>query len=98
MDEASDGAELWRLTLQHSPIGMGLVGLDGRLLMVNRALCDMLGYDAESLSQLGFQELTLPDDLDADLELFEQAVAGEIESYRLRKRYVHADGHIVWGD
>ena len=98
MDGESDSAELWRLTLEHSPIGMALVGLDGRLLMVNRALCEMLGYDADELTQRGFQELTHPDDLDADLELFDQALAGEIDSYRLRKRYLHADGHVVWGD
>lgn len=98
MDGASDSAELWRLTLLHSPIGMALVGLDGRLLMVNRALCDMLGYDAEELSERGFQELTHPEDLDADLELFGQALSGEIDSYRISKRYLHADGRVVWGD
>jgi two-component system phosphate regulon sensor histidine kinase PhoR len=98
MDVPSDDDALWRLTLQHSPIGMTLVGLDGRLLMVNRALCDMLGYDAEALCLLGFQELTHADDLHADLELFGQCLAGEIDSYRLRKRYLHADGHVVWGD
>jgi two-component system phosphate regulon sensor histidine kinase PhoR len=98
VDGAFDSADLWRLTLQHSPIGMALVGLDGRLVMVNRALCDMLGYDAEELSRRGFQELTHVEDLDADLVLFDQAVAGELDSYRMRKRYLHADGHIVWGD
>lgn len=98
MDDASDSALLWRLTLEHSPIGMALVGLDGRLLMVNRALCDMLGYDASNLRELGFQELTHAEDLDADLELFDQAVAGELDSYRLRKRYLHAQGRVVWGD
>jgi two-component system phosphate regulon sensor histidine kinase PhoR len=98
MDGPSDDAALWRLTLQHSPIGMTLVGLDGRLLMVNRALCEMLGYDAATLRQRGFQELTHPDDLDADLELFDQAVKGEIDSYRLNKRYLHASGHVIWGD
>ena len=98
MEGAFDSAELWRLTLEHSPIGMTLVGLDGRLLMVNRALCDMLGYDADELSQRGFQELTHADDLDADLELFGQALAGDLDFYRLRKRYLHAEGRIVWGD
>jgi two-component system phosphate regulon sensor histidine kinase PhoR len=98
MEESSVSADLWHLTLQHSPIGMALVALDGRLLMVNHALCEMLGYDAETLSQLGFQELTHAEDLEADLELFDQAVAGEMDSYRLRKRYLHADGHVVWGD
>jgi PAS domain S-box-containing protein len=77
---------------------MALVGLDGRLMLVNRALSDMLGYDIEWLSQRGFQELTHPGDLDEDLELFGQALTGEIDSYRLRKRYLHARGHVVWGD
>jgi hypothetical protein len=98
MDGPCDNDDLWRLTLQHSPIGMTLVGLDGRLLMVNHALCEMLGYDAETLCQRGFQELTHPDDLDADLELFTKAVAGDLDSYRLSKRYLHADGHVIRGD
>jgi two-component system, OmpR family, phosphate regulon sensor histidine kinase PhoR len=98
MAGSSDDAALWRLTLQHSPIGMTLVGLDGRLLMVNDAFCAMLGYDDEHLTSVGFQELTHPDDLDADLELLDQTVAGDIDSYRLRKRYLHAEGHVIWGD
>ena len=98
MGNAPDSGELWRLALEHSPVGMTLVGLDGRLLVVNRALCDMLGYAEAELCAKGFQEITHPDDLDADLERFGQAVAGEIDSYRLHKRYLHADGHVVWGD
>jgi len=98
VEGALDGADPWLLTLQHSPIGMATVGLDGRLLMVNRAMSEMLGYDVEELTQLGFQELTHVDDLDADLALFNRALSGEIDSYRLRKRYLHASGHVVWGD
>jgi PAS domain S-box-containing protein len=96
--EESDSAALWRLTMQHSPVGMALVGLDGRILTANRALCDMLGRDAEVLCALGFQEVTHPDDLDEDLELFHATLSGERDSYRVRKRYLHADGHVVWGD
>ena len=98
MDFPTDSAELWRLTWEHSPIGMALVRLDGRVVMANRALCEMLGYDATELAQRGFQELTHADDLDADVELFERTLAGEIDSYRVEKRYLHADGHLVWGD
>ena len=98
MQDAADGADPWLLTLQHSPIGMAMVGLDGRLLMVNLAMSEMLGYDVEELTQRGFQELTHADDLDADLVLFNQAQAGEIDSYRMRKRYLHAGGGVVWGD
>jgi len=98
MEGTPENPELWRLTLQHSPIGMAMVDLDGRLLMVNHAMSEMLGYDEEDLTHRGFQELTHADDLDADLALFHQALAGEIDSYRMRKRYLHAEGRVVWGD
>ena len=45
-----------------------------------------------------FQDITHPDDLDADLRLFEQTLAGEISSYRITKRYLRADGSILVGD
>jgi two-component system phosphate regulon sensor histidine kinase PhoR len=96
--DTPDGGDLWRLTVQHSPIGMALVGVDGRLLMVNQALSEMLGRPVEELTEHGFQDLTHPDDLAGDLALFTSALAGEIDSYRMRKRYFHADGHVVWGD
>ena len=98
MEDPGEGADLWRLMLQHSPIGMAVVAPDGRLLVANRALCEMLGYPVDELTRLGFQELTHADDLDADLALFHRTLAGEIDSYRVRKRYLHADGHVVWGD
>ena len=96
--EGPESSALWRLTLEYSPVGMALVDLDGGLLLVNRAMSEMLGYDVTELTQRGFQELTHPDDLTADVTLFERALAGEIDSYRMRKRYLRADGRVVWGD
>jgi PAS domain S-box-containing protein len=93
-----DGDELWRLVLEHSPVGMALVDLQGRPTVVNRALCQMLGQEADELREKGFPEFTHPDDVEADLELFGKVLAGELDSYRLRKRFLHADGTIVWGD
>lgn len=98
MREGTGDSDLWRLTVQHSPIGMTLVTLDGRLSHVNDALCDMFGYRAEELRQRGFQELTHPDDLATDLAELQRLLDGEADSYRLLKRYLHADGHVVWGD
>ncbi|MGN6252737.1 MAG: ATP-binding protein [Marmoricola sp.] len=93
-----DAAELWRLALEHSPVGMALVDLDGRLLTLNHALAEMLGRNVEELLGCGFQALTHPEDLDTDLALFHRALAGEIDTYRVRKRYLHASGATVWGD
>lgn len=98
MEVSPDSGELWRLALQHSPVGTTLVDLDGHLMVVNQALCQMLGYEPEELLARGFQELTHPDDLDADLVLFRRTLDGELDSYRMQKRYLHGDGRVVWGD
>lgn len=95
---APDADDLWRLTMEHSPVGMALVSPAGDFLTANVALCDMLGYDPDVMATLTFQDITHPDDLAADLRLVDQALAGEISSYRITKRYICADGTTVVGD
>lgn len=82
---------------ESAPIGMALVSPVGRWLRVNPALCGLLGYTPDELFALTFQELTYPPDLDADLELAQELLAGSIRTYQLEKRYIHRQGHLVWG-
>ena len=95
---APDTDELWRLTMEHSPVGMAILSPAGDFLTANVALCDMLGYDPEVMATLTFQDITHPDDLAADQRLVDQALAGEISSYRITKRYVRSDGTALIGD
>lgn len=90
--------ELWRLTMEHSPVGMAIVSPTGGFVTANVALCEMLGHEADVLITKSFQDITHPEDLDADLRLFEQTLAGEISSYRITKRYLRADGSTLVGD
>lgn len=90
--------ERWRLTIDNAPVGIALVSLEGQFLRVNQALCESLGRTTEELLALDFQQLTHPDDLGTDMAYLNQLVAGEIPSYRMRKRYLHAHGHYVWSD
>jgi diguanylate cyclase (GGDEF)-like protein/PAS domain S-box-containing protein len=90
--------DLFRLAMRQSAVAMCLVGLDGRFLALNPATCDLLAREESVLTTPTFQELTHPGDLDADLALADQVVAGEIDSYRLFKRYLRPDGSIVHGD
>ena len=90
------GADHWPVAFENSPIGCALVGLDGRFLDVNPALCRLTGYDRSELSGLCYQEVTHPDDLDADLALVEATLAGAIPGYQMDKRYLRADGRPVW--
>jgi PAS domain S-box-containing protein len=90
-----DSEERFRLTIDEAPIGMALVGPDGRALRVNRALSEILGYSLEELTGMGFREVTYPPDLSADLDLLGQLISGKIHRYQLEKRYVRKDGRLV---
>jgi PAS domain S-box-containing protein len=81
---------------EYAAIGMALVSLDGRWLKVNQALCNSIGYTVGELSNKTFQEITHPDDLEADLAKVRQLLNGEISSYKMEKRYFHKDGRVVW--
>ena len=78
-----------------APIGMALVALDGHWMRVNR-LELMLGYDEAELISTTFQDITHPDDLDADLAHVKSLLGGEIEGYEMEKRYFTAEGEQLW--
>ena len=88
----------FRGAFEQAPIGMALVAPDGTFLRVNRSLCQILGYDATHLLAVGFQALTHPEDLDADLARVRATLAGEIAGYQMQKRYLHRDGRTIWAD
>ncbi|WP_438014960.1 PAS domain S-box protein [Sorangium sp. So ce315] len=90
-----ESEERFRLTFENAPIGMAIVALDGRLIRVNHVYCEILGYSAEELSKLRFQDITHPDDVDTDVGLAEQLRRGEIPRYQLAKRYIHKDGRLI---
>lgn len=100
-DTPLDGAlraadEQLRLTVDLSPIGTALVLPDGHWLRVNDAICSLLGYTREELLRTDFQSVTHPDDLQADMAMAQQLLAGKINSYQLEKRYIHHQGHNIW--
>lgn len=84
--------DIWRVTMEHSPVGMAIASISGNVVTANAALCDMLGHSAEVLSRTNLRDLTHPDDLAADLRLVAQCLAGDTSSYRVTRRYVRADG------
>ncbi|QIN79380.1 diguanylate cyclase [Rubrobacter marinus] len=91
-----ESQERFESAFEYAAIGMGLVAPDGRWLRVNRALCETLGYPEEELLGKTFQDITHPDDLDADLEQVGRLLSGESRTYRKEKRYFRKDGRTVW--
>ncbi|MBG0847657.1 PAS domain S-box protein [Pseudomonas chengduensis] len=79
-----------------APQGMALISPDGRWLEVNDELCRMLGYDREELLACTYQQVTHPDDLDADRQNVADLLAGRINAYQMEKRYLDKQGRTLW--
>lgn len=93
--------EGFRLAFDGAGTGMSMVSLDpadpGRYLRVNDALCGITGYTAEDLIQRTAADITHPDDLESDQAALAQAVVcGGQDVYRTEKRYIRADGSLIW--
>lgn len=90
--------ELFRVAMDTSAIGMALVGRDGEFLRVNPAYCAMLGYSADELAGMRFQDLTHPDDVERGEADGTRVVRAQSDGFRQRKRYVTKSGRALWVD
>lgn len=88
--------ERFRATFEQAAVGIAHVAPDGAWQWVNQTLCDIVGYGREELLQLTFQDITHPDDLDADLAYVQEMLAGQRQSYTMEKRYIRKDRSLVW--
>src|SRR3712207_2412229 len=91
-----ESEQRFRIAFEDAPIGMSLVAPDGHWLRVNDALCKIVGYSRSELLKRSFRDVTHPDDLEGDLELMRSMLAGDRGWYETEKRYVRADGRVVW--
>src|SRR5205085_425447 len=77
-----ESEERFRQAFTFAGIGMALVGLDGRWLRVNLALCDLVGYSEKELLEKTFQDITHREDLDTDLNQVRALLAGEVTHFQ----------------
>ena len=96
LDQLRESEERFANMVELAAIGISHVDLDGRFIYANRQLCDMLGYTREELLGLNVKQLSHPDDQLVTAAESTRLHAGEIESYKIEKRYLRKDGTTVW--
>ncbi|HEX2333195.1 MAG TPA: PAS domain S-box protein [Burkholderiales bacterium] len=69
---------------------------DGRFVRVNKRLCEILGYPERELLGQHVKDISHPDDRDVTDADRARIRKGEIDSARFEKRYLRADGTVVW--
>ncbi len=92
-----DSEERFRGAFNDAAIAIGIGSVDGRLIRVNTALCEMLGYREDELVGIDVRQIVDPSDVVRTRAQRAELLAGTIRSFSAERRYVHKDGHIVWG-
>ncbi len=95
-DELREATQRFRSSFDSAPIGSAIVARDGRFIDVNSALCEIVGHRRQTLLGLTLQELTYEEDRGADAQLVREVVAGNRRTGESEKRFLHAEGHLVW--
>jgi PAS domain S-box-containing protein len=89
--------ERLRATFSQAAVGIAVANFENRFVEANRKFCDILGYTLEEMKELTFMDLTHPDHLEETRAEMARLRAGEIDVYKLEKRYLRKDGQVVWG-
>ncbi len=96
--DLAQSEELFRRLFDDSPIGIGLVSTEFRLLHGNGRLCEILGYSESELKQMSFEDATHPDDIAMEAELASKLISGELPSFHISKRFIAKDGRVIPGE
>ncbi len=92
----AESEERFRAAFNYAPIGIALVSPNGNWLKVNKALCQILGYDEDEFLVTDFQSMIFADDLGNTLIKIHELLAGKIRTCQLEQRYLAKDGQTVW--
>ena len=88
--------ERFRATFDQAAVGIAHIAEDGRFQLVNRKLCEILGYSREELCALTVFDISHPQDRNVTPALRRRMRARDFDSFSTAKRYVRKDGGVVW--
>jgi PAS domain S-box-containing protein len=96
-DAARENHAMFRAVYDNAGVGVILREPGGQLVSCNRAFTRMIGRSTDTLRVLAPSAYVHGEDLAFPLERHAELLAGRRESYELDRRYLGADGEILWG-
>ena len=85
----------FRSYFELASVGFAITSRERRYLAINDEYCRIVGYSREELLQKSWIDLTYPEDLKSNEDVFAQALAGKVDAYTLNKRFIRKDGRII---
>jgi PAS domain S-box-containing protein len=103
LEEAEDGEEMlreslkmFRTTFEQAAVGIAHMDLERNWIQVNEKLLEIVGYGRNEPLEKTVEEITHPDDVEANRERMERLLSGEIDEYSTEERWVRKDGSELW--
>jgi PAS domain S-box-containing protein len=85
-----------RAIFERSSIGIGLLDMQARIIDVNPALCQILGYDYEELCSKELVDFICEEESAAETKLNYQLFTNQQERFEMERQFLHKDGRLVW--
>ena len=95
-EEVAESEAKYRSLFETASSGVAIIDLKGNFVLVNEALCNMVGYSQKELIGSNFADFVHPDDAPRLLELFVEGLTGQDKHPSLEFRTIHRDGRILW--
>jgi PAS domain S-box-containing protein len=86
----------FRALFDSAGVGIGIMGLDRRIIEANPAMCRMLGRTAEELVGQTPEMVTYPEDFPHSTQDFVDLLNGTLDHYWAERRYVRKNGEPFW--
>ena len=80
----------------HTYNGIAVVSMEGYWLKMNKSVCDIFGYTRSELFNMDIDNIVFIEDLGVHEEKYQNLIHGKIDKYRVKQRYFHKDGSIIW--
>ncbi len=88
--------ERFSRVFEEGPMGMAISDAEGRFVLVNDRLCEMLGYGEGELVGLTLNDLADSEDLPLDRATVARLNSGEVRSFKTENRYLTRHGKSLW--
>ncbi len=86
----------FRAMFETSAVGIGILGLDHKIIDANPAICRMFGRTKEQFIGQEPAVATLPEDYPKSTEEFQELMDGKRDYYWDERRYVRTNGDVFW--
>lgn len=86
----------FRNAMEFSPIGLGLIALDGRWMTANRALSALLGYSEAEFQAMTIQNITVEPHSTEHYQQISDLLQDKIKSYQIERQLIRKDRSLVW--